>query len=244
MRVLAKATRRLRPHVRRRLGLLLGALALSVLALPLAGDERLVPSPAAVRALASSAPDDEGQRLRGWAAILETPHGTPVRARLEATNDFFNTLAFVSDTVHWGRADYWATPLEFLRTAAGDCEDFAIAKYFTLIALGVPESRLKLTYVKALRLNQAHMVLTYYASPKAEPLVLDNLEAVILPASQRRDLKPVYSFNGTGLWLATQRGGADEALGKPTRLSRWQDLLARLAGSATPTPPVQAEESP
>lgn len=228
----------------RRGALLLGVLLCALIALPLRGDERLVPSPAELRALAATSVAPEARRIEGWAALLETPVGTSVYNRLTVTNDFFNTLSFVADEVQWGRTDYWATPIEFLRSAAGDCEDFAIAKYFTLLALGIPESRLKLTYVKALRLNQAHMVLTYYARPNAEPLVLDSLDGRILPASRRPDLKPVYSFNGTGLWLATQRGGTGKALGSSTRLSRWQDLLARLAGSASPSPPIQAEERP
>ena len=103
-------------------------------------------------------------------------------------------MRFVSDDQHWGRADYWATPVEFLATGAGDCEDFSLAKYFTLKALGVPLERMRLTYAKAVKLNQAHMVVAYFATPDAEPLILDNLISDIKPASQRTDLVPVYSF--------------------------------------------------
>jgi len=95
--------------------------------------------------------------------------------------------------------------LEFLATGAGDCEDFAIAKYFTLLELGVDESKMRITYVKSLRRNQPHMVLTFFASPKSVPEVLDNLIPEIKPATQRSDLLPVYSFNGTGLWTAKAR---------------------------------------
>ena len=114
-----------------------------------------------------------------------------------------------------------------LATNGGDCEDFSIAKYFTLREMGVPEERMRLTYVKALQLDQAHMVLTYYPSPDAEPLVLDNLDTSILPSSQRTDLLPVYSFNGNGLWLA-KREGNDERVGHSERLSRWQEVIARV----------------
>ncbi len=147
--------------------------------------------------------------------------------KLERVNHFFNNIPFIADTIHWGKEDYWATPVEFLASDGGDCEDFAIAKYFTLISLGVAENQLTLTYVKALRLNQAHMVLTYYPAPGKEPLVLDNLVDTIAPSSKRTDLLPVYSFNGAGLWLAKQRERG-KMLGDSSRLKRWQDLLNRM----------------
>ncbi len=147
--------------------------------------------------------------------------------KLERVNRFFNRLHFIDDTIHWQQEDYWATPVEFLASNGGDCEDFALAKYFTLRALGVPEERLALTYVKAVRLNRAHMVLTYYPEPGAEPLVLDNLTEAIQPASRRTDLLPVYSFNGAGLWLAKQRGRGKK-VGESGRLSRWRQLLNRM----------------
>lgn len=71
------------------------------------------------------------------------------------------------------------------------------------------------------------MVLTYYEKPDQVPLVLDNLIPEILPASKRKDLVPVYSFNGSGLWLAKSRGKG-EKVGSSGRLKRWQDLLRRM----------------
>jgi len=167
------------------------------------------------------------ERLLAWQRLIrEGRHGSE-RDRLELVNRFFNRMHFIDDAVHWQQEDYWATPLEFLASGGGDCEDFSIAKYFTLRALGVKEDRLCLTYVKAVRLNRAHMVLTYYPRPGAEPLILDNLVATIEPASGRSDLLPVYSFNGTGLWLARQRGRG-RRVGASDRLGRWQELLARM----------------
>jgi predicted transglutaminase-like cysteine proteinase len=161
----------------------------------------------------------------------------PLAGKLAAVNDFFNQLQFVDDASHWRRRDYWATPIEFLGSNGGDCEDFAIAKYFTLLELGVPETRLQITYVKAVALNQAHMVLAYYAHPAADPLVLDNLVAEILPGSARSDLVPVYSFNGQGLWVSRARGRG-KRVGTADRLSLWQDLIKRL-DSPSPAPPSE-----
>ena len=167
------------------------------------------------------------KRLLAWQELLRTDRTDNDRAKIERVNRFFNRLNFVDDALHWHKADYWATPVEFLASEGGDCEDFAIAKYFTLLDHGIDEHKLTLTYVKALKLNQAHMVLTYYPSPKAEPLVLDNLVEAILPSSERTDLLPVYSLNGSGLWLARQRGRG-KMVGDSSRLQRWQEMLARM----------------
>lgn len=167
------------------------------------------------------------QRLQAWVGLIRDDTSSSDTDKLTRVNDFFNTFDFVSDDIHWKTEDYWATPVEFIASDGGDCEDFSLAKYFTLKAMGVPESKLNLTYVKALSLNQAHMVLTYYEKPGAEPLILDNLVGAIKPASQRTDLLPVYSFNGTGLWIAKQRGRG-QLVGKSERLSRWQELLQRM----------------
>ena len=166
-------------------------------------------------------------RLEQWRQLIDANRQRAVEEKLSVTNDFFNKLRFVDDSIHWSQQDYWATPLEMLASGGGDCEDFAIAKYFTLKALDVPEERLRLTYVKAVRLNQAHMVLTYFASPGAEPLVLDNLSVRIQPARQRTDLIPVYSFNGEGLWLAKKRGFGHQ-VGGAERVGLWQDVLGRM----------------
>ncbi|AZG37573.1 transglutaminase-like cysteine peptidase [Shewanella psychromarinicola] len=148
--------------------------------------------------------------------------------RLHLANQFANRrIRFVSDSDHWHKSDYWATPLESLGTKGGDCEDFAIFKYFTLKAMGVDENKMRLRYVRALLINEPHMVLIYFENPKAMPLVLDNLKTTILPADQRRDLKPVYSFNGQGLWLAKAQG---LSTAKPNSggTKNWTDLVNRI----------------
>lgn len=126
--------------------------------------------------------------------------GSDEKKLLESVNRFFNErLLFCDDRVIWQQEDYWATPIEALRKGMADCEDYSIAKYFTLRQLGIPNEKLRITYVKALRLNQAHMIVAYYPTPTSIPLVLDNLTDKILPATQRTDLLPVYSFNAEGL---------------------------------------------
>lgn len=168
------------------------------------------------------------KRVVSWQKLIDTSRDLPESEKLTVVNKFFNAnVQFIDDRALWHQEDYWATPLEMLSIGAGDCEDYSIAKYFTLIELGVPEDKLRITYVKAIELNQAHMVLTYFENRRAIPLVLDNLIIDIKPANLRRDLAPVYSFNGSGLWLAKARGEG-QRVGNASRLSLWEDLSMRV----------------
>ena len=173
------------------------------------------------------------RRVAYWYELITDNQHIDEQEKLRIVNNFFNQLAFVSDIDHWGKEDYWATPMQMLASNGGDCEDFTIAKYFTLREMGVAAKRMRLTYVQALELNQAHMVLTYFAEPESDPLVLDNLAAEIRPASERTDLLPVYSFNGSGLWLAKSRGN-DQRIGHSDRLSRWKEVIARISDEQIP----------
>ena len=173
---------------------------------------------------------DARKRLVAWQQFIREDTSRTDIEKLEKVNKFFNQINFVSDGLHWGKKDYWATPIEFLASDGGDCEDFALAKYFTLKMIGVTEEKLNITYVKAWKLNQSHMVVTYYKKPGAEPLVLDNLVNTIEPATKRTDLLPVYSFNGSGLWLAKERGRGN-LVGTSDRLKLWNDLLERMPDS-------------
>ncbi|MEJ2417806.1 MAG: transglutaminase-like cysteine peptidase [Exilibacterium sp.] len=176
------------------------------------------------------------QRLVDWLLLMENTNTRPdavEQQKLESANTFFNRVNWVSDKEHWGKEDYWATPVETLATNGGDCEDFSIGKYFTLKDTRVESDKLRITYVKSLELNQAHMVLAYYPSPDAEPLILDNINKTILPASKRTDLLPIYSFSGGSLWLAQSRGRKLKANSMKT-LPQWRDLNLRLQEEIKP----------
>jgi len=168
-------------------------------------------------------------RFTAWEELIHNDKSPSDREKLSKVNHFYNSrIRFVNDIELWGVQDYWATPIEFLCKNVGDCEDFAIAKYFTLKAMGVAEEKLNIAYVKAIQYNIAHMVLTYYSEPGAEPLVLDNLIDSIDPASKRTDLMPVFSFNGLGLWTAKERGKGKMA-GSADRLKPWQGLMQKMS---------------
>jgi len=167
---------------------------------------------------------------RALQALLATLSDSDDETRLQQVNQFFNRRILVREDIEvWGVQDYWASPLEMLEKGAGDCEDFAIGKYFSLLVLGVPAAKLRMVYVRAQiggpgGAEVAHMVLAYYASAGAEPVILDSLIGDVRPASRRPDLAPVFSFNGEGLW----QGVGSQSAGDPlARLSRWRDVIAK-----------------
>lgn len=177
--------------------------------------------------------DRAANTIAEWRQLIKDVTPLAEAQKLRRVNDFFNQrVNFVDDIYNWKQSDYWATPLETMGVEKGDCEDFSIAKYTTLQLVGVPIEKLRMTYVKAKlggrnsTVSQAHMIVSYYPQPNAEPLLLDNLIPEIRPASRRRDLTPVFSFNSAGIWV----GGATQASSNNpgAKLSRWRDLIARM----------------
>ncbi len=166
---------------------------------------------------------------RNWQTMLVQSQNKTEQQKILIVNDFFaRNLRYRTDMQLWQQNDYWATPLETLGKGLGDCEDYAIAKYISLRALGIADDKLRLIYVKAQiggpnsRQTQAHMVLGYFAVPNAQPLILDSLIAKVLPAAKRTDLSPVFSFNSQGLWA----NNSTQSVANPTaRLSRWRRIL-------------------
>jgi len=223
----ARLVRDFLPFARALLLVVLAALAWQ---LPLADDIAITVSENVLAGAEKKYGAGARKRLVAWTSLIANNRDKPELQKLKIVNDFFNQIRYVSDLQHWGILDYWATPVETLASNGADCEDFAIAKYFTLVALNVKVDKLKITYVKATSynpINQSHMVLTYYSSPEAVPLVLDNLISDIKPATQRRDLTPVYAFNGQGLWLAKARSLGRVSSG-PGNIRPWRELRARM----------------
>jgi predicted transglutaminase-like cysteine proteinase len=173
------------------------------------------------------------QALLDWQKLLHDTRDLPTPEKLKRVNEFFNRhIVYGEDIEVWGQKEHWATPMESLSKGKGDCVAYVMAKYFVLRELNIPDKQLRLIYVKARiggpdsTIEQAHMVLAYYATPDAEPLVLDSLITDIRPASRRTDLQPIFSFNSDGIYAGV---AADSAAGPGGvgRLSRWADLLQR-----------------
>ncbi|MEA3554634.1 MAG: transglutaminase-like cysteine peptidase [Campylobacterota bacterium] len=171
------------------------------------------------------------RRVELWDKMLEGAKDKKALEKLKAVNDFFNKIKYGTDKRVWKKRDYWAAPFEFMGVGAGDCEDYAIAKYFALRALGIHEEKLKITYVKLKqkrkKYEEAHMVLNYYHKPNSTPIVLDNVNKKLKLATKRTDLKPVYSFNASGLWAAQNKTKSLKSQGE-NKLKKWQAMMSRI----------------
>jgi predicted transglutaminase-like cysteine proteinase len=181
-----------------------------------------------------------GKRGKAWIKLMKPKSSATELEQLKKVNRFFNLFRFIDDIKLWGVSNYWATPVEFIGVNGGDCEDYSIAKYFTLLEMGIPDEKMRITMVKAVKLNQYHMVLAYYDSPSSMPLILDNLDGVIKPANQRNDLLPVYSFNASQLWLNKEKGRGVLS-GKSSQLKDWRDLRQRITTSKLKQPKLKME---
>lgn len=165
-----------------------------------------------------------------WRSLRDGLANADDDTKLARVNDFFNQrIRHMEDAKTWHRADYWATPSETLGTGRGDSEDIAIAKYFTLLSLDIPVDRLRLIYTHLRdsdrkKTKAVHMVLAYYATPDQDPLVLDDHSPMIKPASQRPELRPVFSFNSQNTWLQDTTPSAIPTHNQPA----WQKTLQRV----------------
>ena len=163
------------------------------------------------------------KRFKTLQKQLNKAKGKDDLTKLKIVNDYFNHVRYTSDIKVYRQKDYWATPWEFLGKDKGDCEDYVISKYFALIYLGIDSKKLFFTYVRSSRFKAAHMVLTYFKTPHSEPLVLDNTNFRIFPASKRKDLTPIYNFNGESLYKAKSKGNGKKVKSKKAH-KKWDEL--------------------
>jgi predicted transglutaminase-like cysteine proteinase len=165
------------------------------------------------------------RRALALVTMMNSSKDLDEKEKLQNVNDYFNETPYTSDLTTYGISDYWATRLEFIGNDKGDCEDYVIAKYFTLKELGISPKKLFMTYAKSLRYKSAHLVLTYYETPRSVPLVLDNYNLKVLPATQREDLVPIYSFSGDELFNSKQ-AQIGKMVPASTRQTRpWDELI-------------------
>lgn len=159
--------------------------------------------------------------------LLQTHRNSDEQTRVDAINSVLNLLTYTNDDKKYGKADYWATPKESLLNDGGDCEDFAITKYFILRNLGVDESKLQMMYTNVPSAGEAHMVLTYQPEQSHTPLVLDNMKNEVLPTTERLDLVPIYSFNREGIWSQKSKDRG-RYLGSSKQHKTWTEFLKRM----------------
>ncbi len=120
--------------------------------------------------------------------------------QLNVVNLYLNQLLPQYDDIMQKKEDYWASPKEFLIAGYGDCEDYVIIKYFSLLKLGFDEKKLFITTVYEQYQGGYHMVLSYFKDKNKPPLILDNLSFKILDLKTRTDIKADYFINSTGVF--------------------------------------------
>lgn len=133
-----------------------------------------------------------------WKADLAALQGQSLKQMAASVNKMINKTRYINDNRNWGKSDYWATPVEFF-TKGGDCEDYAIAKYASLRALGVPENRMRIAIVQDMVKNIPHAVLVVYGDDGA--YILDNQSQAMKYAADIKTYKPIFSINRTAWWL-------------------------------------------
>ena len=136
--------------------------------------------------------------LREWQHFLDGLKGDTADDQIRLVNDYMNRHPYVIDPKNYGVPDYWAAPLQFL-TKDGDCEDYAIAKYFSLRLLGFPASEMRIVVLQDLNLGEAHAVLAVYRHGRA--LILDNQIRTVVSDKSIHHYRPIYSINEEAWWL-------------------------------------------
>ena len=133
-----------------------------------------------------------------WAKLITDSKAKDIGAQIQGVNDFMNQAPYVVDMINWGVNDYWSSPGQFFEKF-GDCEDYAIAKFLTLRALGVPSANMRIVALTDLNLKVAHAIAAVYISGKI--LVMDNQIKPVVDSTTIKHYLPLYSVNEEGWWL-------------------------------------------
>lgn len=138
-------------------------------------------------------------RLEDWQEALTEISRSNEADQIYRVNRYINRFKYVTDRRNWGRRDYWAVP-EQLFERGGDCEDYVIAKYLSLRALGIDASRLRVVVVYDRKKREDHAVLAVLVSH--ETMILDNYHRRVMTwAEMKRRYRPYYSLNENGVWI-------------------------------------------
>lgn len=167
------------------------------------------------------------KRFKAYEKMREEVKAYDTFKQIGHVNRFFNRILPVHDETKYNTDDYWATRKEFIINGRGDCEDYVIAKYFTLLELGFSKKNLYFAVVQVKGKTTYHMVLLYKEN-KNSFIVMDNLSFRTLPLTKRIDLEPMVAFNELEARILTRNG-----LGKKAKINwsgpdKWAKLLKRV----------------
>ncbi len=167
-------------------------------------------------------------RLVKYKRLLETTKDFRLIKKLSYVNSFYNKILPINDDAKYKVDDYWATPKEFLIEGKGDCEDYTIAKYFTLLTLGIPKDKLYLAIVKVKNTASYHMVLLYIENKNSMPLVLDNLSSKVVEFNKRPKLIAKVIFNENNSYILKNKKIYKTANINWQGENKWEKILKRV----------------
>jgi predicted transglutaminase-like cysteine proteinase len=146
------------------------------------GDREHCVSPAALRFLAIV---DQGRTRDG-------------RARLGEINRAINlAIRPASDLAQYGEEDVWSSPLATFSRGAGDCEDYAIAKYVALRQAGIAARDLRIVILHDTLRREDHAVAA--ARLDGHWLMLDNQRMAMIEDADARFVRPRFVIDDTGI---------------------------------------------
>lgn len=151
------------------------------------------------------------------------------RARLGEINRAINlAIRPVSDLAQFGREDVWSSPLVTFYRGAGDCEDYAIAKFVALRMAGIPSDDLRIVVLADVLRGEGHAVAAVRLD--GHWLILDNRRMAMVEDTAFRNYRPLFVIGQSGVMkysdtpLLVSGGGRD---------------IAPTAISASPAQPIQ-----
>jgi predicted transglutaminase-like cysteine proteinase len=157
----------------------------------------MVDESSAMADCAADAANCTSAALRSWRDLQQHARSQSRLDKLHSVNQFFNRWPYKSDDEAFGRREYWASPTDFM-AQSGDCEDYAIAKYFALRQLGFDKDELRIVVLYDRIRNVGHAVLAVYDGD--DILILDSLSNLITTHTRYRHYIPQYSMNETTRW--------------------------------------------
>ena len=180
--------------------------------------------------------------MDAWLQAREAVAGLDRDGQLHTVNRFFNRKPYKTDRATYRTSEYWAAPDEFM-AYSGDCEDYAIAKFFALRGLGFANQELRIAVVYDKLRRIGHAVLAVYTD--GDILILNNQTDIIASHARYDNFVPWYLVNETTLWasagptlsslipgLAVAGPAADVEANRPVA-KRWRQAQAP---SRVPTP--------
>lgn len=167
-------------------------------------------------------------RLKKYQSLKKKVVDYELLRKLSHINSFVNKIIPKHDIAQNSSEDYWATPKEFLLQGHGDCEDYVITKYFTLIELGIKKQNMYFGLVKVKGERDYHMVLLYTQDKNKSPLVLDNLSFKVIPLTKRKRLIPKFAFNEFDSYKFTHERFTEKIKVNWGKDDKWNKLLKRV----------------